>query len=76
MGALLLPGVLLAESSPGRYARIALLRPNDGDTIDFEAGYIRHPEWHRQAKDTCHGTAGASGAVSGSAGSSMRRSEM
>jgi hypothetical protein len=52
MAALLFPGALLAaESSPGPYARIAVLRPNDGDTIDFEAGYIRHLEWHRQAKD-------------------------
>jgi hypothetical protein len=36
----------------GPYARIAVLRPHDGDTVDFEAGYIRHLEWHRQAKDT------------------------
>lgn len=36
----------------GLYARISILRPNDGDTVDFEAGYIRHLEWHRQAKDT------------------------
>jgi hypothetical protein len=35
----------------GPYARISVLRPHDGDTIDFEAGYIRHLEWHRQAKD-------------------------
>jgi hypothetical protein len=49
--ALLFPGALLAESSSGPYARIAVLRPNDGDTVDFEAGYIRHLEWHRQAKD-------------------------
>jgi hypothetical protein len=34
------------------YARIAILRPHDGKTIDFEAGYIRHLEWHRQARDT------------------------
>lgn len=34
------------------YARIAVLRPHDGDTVDFEAGYIRHLEWHRQVKDT------------------------
>jgi hypothetical protein len=34
------------------YARIAILRPHDGDTVDFEAGYIRHLEWHRQARDT------------------------
>jgi hypothetical protein len=48
---LLLPRALLAESSSGPYARIAVLRPNEGDTVDFEAGYIRHLEWHRQAKD-------------------------
>ncbi len=36
----------------GPYARISVLRPHDGDTIDFEAGYIRHLDWHRQNKDT------------------------
>ena len=35
----------------GPYARISVLRPHDGDTVDFEAGYIRHLDWHRQAKD-------------------------
>ena len=35
----------------GPYARISVLRPHDGDTVDFEAGYMRHMEWHRQAKD-------------------------
>ena len=39
------------QNEPGPYARIAVLRPHDGDTVDFEAGYIRHLEWHRQAKD-------------------------
>jgi len=34
------------------YARIAILRPNDGDTVDFEAGYMRHLDFHRQAKDS------------------------
>jgi len=44
----------LIAQMPGRgpYARIAVLRPHDGDTVDFEAGYIRHLEFHRQAKDT------------------------
>ena len=41
-----------AEAIDKPYARIAVLRPHDGDTVDFEAGYIRHLEWHRQAKDT------------------------
>jgi hypothetical protein len=40
------------QAARGPYARIAVLRPHDGDTVDFEAGYIRHLEWHRQAKDT------------------------
>ena len=50
-----LPALLVApnvvESGQGPYARIAVLRPHDGDTVDFESGYIRHLEWHRQAKD-------------------------
>jgi hypothetical protein len=41
-----------AEAEKGSYARIAVLRPHDGDTVDFEAGYIRHLDWHRQARDT------------------------
>ena len=40
-----------AQPETGPYARIAFLRPNDEDTVDFEAGYMRHLEFHRQAKD-------------------------
>lgn len=40
-----------AQPSPGPYARIAVLRPRDGRTVEFEAGYIRHLDWHRQARD-------------------------
>jgi hypothetical protein len=55
----LLPTLLLAQSARGAeaqpekgpYARIAMLRPLNGQTVDFEAGYIRHLEWHRQARD-------------------------
>jgi len=47
-----LPTLLVAQTARGPYARIAILRPHDGDTVDFEAGYIRHLEWHRQARDT------------------------
>jgi len=39
-------------AAAGPYARIAILHPHDGDTVDFEAGYVRHLEWHRQARDT------------------------
>jgi len=46
-----LPAALVAQTERGPYARIAVLRPHDGDTIDFEAGYIRHLEFHRQARD-------------------------
>jgi hypothetical protein len=57
VGAVLLAGTvfhfsLAAEAESGPYARIAILRPHDGDTVDFEAGYVRHLEWHRQAKDS------------------------
>ena len=34
------------------YARIAIMRALDGHSVDLEAGYVRHLEWHRQAKDT------------------------
>jgi hypothetical protein len=50
--AALLPTMLLAQTERGPFARIAILRPNDGQTVDLEAGYMRHLEWHRQAKDT------------------------
>jgi hypothetical protein len=40
-----------AHTERGPYARIAILRPHDGQTVDFEAGYIRHLDFHRQARD-------------------------
>jgi hypothetical protein len=40
-----------AAETSGQYARIAFLRPFDGDTVDFEAGYLRHLEWHRRNGD-------------------------
>jgi hypothetical protein len=43
--------VVSLVTSSGPYARIAVLRPHDGATVDFEAGYVRHLEFHRQAKD-------------------------
>src|SRR6185295_13117273 len=48
----LIPALLAAQTGQGPYARIAILRPHDGQTVDFEAGYIRHLEFHRQARDT------------------------
>jgi len=58
--AFVLPVVLLAQNGPkpdaqpeprGPYARIAIMRALDGHSVEWEAGYIRHLEWHRQAKD-------------------------
>jgi hypothetical protein len=51
LGGVLLASPAIAADSGGSYARIAVLRPHDGDTVDFEAGYIRHLDWHRQAGD-------------------------
>jgi hypothetical protein len=39
------------EAASGPYARIAFLRARDGNTVDFEAGYARHLDWHRRAGD-------------------------
>jgi hypothetical protein len=52
------PWLLISQTTqtvqaPGPYARIAIMRALDeGHSVDLEAGYIRHLEWHRQAKDT------------------------
>src|SRR5262249_13827465 len=35
----------------GPYARIAIMRSMEGHAVEWEAGYIRHLEWHRKAKD-------------------------
>jgi hypothetical protein len=40
-----------AQTEGASYARIAVLQPHDGDTVDFEAGYVRHLAWHKQADD-------------------------
>jgi len=47
----LLPALLGAQTGRGPYARIAILRPHDGHTVEFEAGYMRHLAWHQQARD-------------------------
>jgi len=42
----------VAQTERGPYARIAIMRALHGHSVDWEAGYVRHLEWHRQAKDT------------------------
>jgi len=46
------PTPIVAQTVPGPYARIAIMRAIDGHSVEWEAGYIRHLEWHRHAKDT------------------------
>ena len=40
-----------AAHPAGPYARIGIMRALDGHIVDWEAGYIRHLDWHRQVKD-------------------------
>ena len=40
-----------AAAAPGPYARIAIMRAIDGHGVEWEEGYIRHLQWHQQAKD-------------------------
>jgi len=47
----ILPACLGAQTGRGPYARIAFLHPYAGHSFDFEVGYVRHLEWHRQARD-------------------------
>ena len=45
------PGAQTVQA-PGPFARIAMMHAREGHAVDWEAGYIRHLEWHRQAQDT------------------------
>jgi len=45
------PSVVSSQSAHGPFARIAIMRALDGHAVDWEAGYVRHLEWHRQAQD-------------------------
>jgi hypothetical protein len=53
----LLPTPLISQATqstqtPGPYALIGVMRALDErHSVDLEAGYIRHLEWHRQVKD-------------------------
>ena len=53
----LLPTLLISQTrqstqTPGPYALIGIMRARDeGHSVDLEAGYVRHLEWHRQVKD-------------------------
>ena len=40
-----------AQTEPGLYARIAIMRAIDGHGLEWEEGYVRHLEWHRRVKD-------------------------
>jgi hypothetical protein len=53
----LLPKLLISQTeqstqAPGPYALIGIMRALDErHSVDLEAGYVRHLEWHRQVKD-------------------------
>jgi hypothetical protein len=53
----LLPTLLISQTrqstqTAGPYALIGIMRALDeSHTVDLEAGYIRHLEWHRQVRD-------------------------
>jgi hypothetical protein len=40
-----------ADGERGPFARIAIMRALDGHAVEWEEGYIRHLDWHRQARD-------------------------
>lgn len=46
-----LPTSAVAQTEAGPFARIAIMRAIDGHSVEWEEGYIRHLEWHRQVKD-------------------------
>lgn len=46
-----LPAIVVGQGQPPSYARIAIMRALDGHSVEWEEGYIRHLEWHRQSKD-------------------------
>lgn len=52
LAAAALPAQLSAQTEPGPFARIAILRVHDGEQAQFEEGYLRHLAWHRGANDT------------------------
>ncbi len=52
VGTLLVFPALVVAQTDGLFARIAVLHPRDGHTVDFEAGYVRHLAFHQQAKDS------------------------
>jgi hypothetical protein len=46
-----LSGSSSAQTEHGPFARIAIMRARDGHGVEWEAGYVRHLEWHRIVKD-------------------------
>jgi hypothetical protein len=50
-GGVALAASLEAQTARGPFARIAIMRALDGRAFEWEAGYIRHLEWHRVVKD-------------------------
>lgn len=49
---LLLATAVIAQQSTGSAARIVVIKPKEGMQRQFDEGYKRHLDWHRQNKDT------------------------
>jgi hypothetical protein len=45
------PGARVTRTDSGPFARIAIMRALEGHSVEWEEGYIRHLQWHRQVKD-------------------------
>jgi hypothetical protein len=46
-----LPEADVAQTPSGPFARIAIMSAIEGHAVEWEEGYIRHLQWHRQVKD-------------------------
>ena len=45
------PGPAVTQIEAGPFARIAIMRAMEGHAVEWEEGYIRHLQWHRQVND-------------------------
>lgn len=52
LGLALLAAPAAAEYQYGPFARISMLRPHDTQIYDWEEGYLRHLQWHKNNGET------------------------
>jgi hypothetical protein len=44
-------GAVVTPPEDGPFARIAIMRASESHAVEWEEGYIRHLQWHRQVND-------------------------